>query len=148
MGDLGRGIGAPGHVQRTRPLVAEEEGVGEDDARQRVGGVRELEAGGDVARGVDVAVGRLQEVVHGDAGPVVGHARRLEVEAVRVGGSADAHQDLVAGERLGPSVTRVVHDLVRPAPLDARDLRAQDERHALGPHVPLDDGGGVGVLAR
>ena len=69
VGDLGRGVGAPRDGERARLPAAEEERVGEHDARQRVGHVRELEARGDVAGGVDAWVGGPQPVVDGDAVP-------------------------------------------------------------------------------
>ena len=52
--DLGVGIGAPRDRERAGALAPEEERILDDDARGCVGGMRELEAGGNVAGGVDV----------------------------------------------------------------------------------------------
>ena len=61
------------------------------------GGVGELEGAGHVARGVDVGVDRLQEVVglHRLGG---GDAEFFEPEAGQVGGAADGHEHGVEGD--------------------------------------------------
>jgi hypothetical protein len=70
----------------------EEERVLDDDRGMRVGEVRELEEGSDVAGGEDPRVGGAQALVDLDPGLVVGDARRFEAEVLDVGRAADGDQ--------------------------------------------------------
>ena len=69
MRHLGRRVGRPRHDQAADLAAAEpeEERVRHHQPRRRVGGVRELVAGADVADGEDARVARAQPVVDRDA---------------------------------------------------------------------------------
>src|SRR5205807_4809119 len=94
--DLGRRICAPRDLQRGRPLPANEQRVGKHDPCESIRGVRELEARGNVAGGVDARVRRPEEIVDGDPAPLVRHPRGLEPEARDVGRPADPDENLIA----------------------------------------------------
>ncbi len=95
VGDLGAGVGAPGHHQVAGLGAAEEERVLDGDARQRVGGVGELVAAGDIADREDAPVGGAKAIVHGDSLPIELDARLLQTDPFHVRGPADRHQQLV-----------------------------------------------------
>ena len=151
VGDLGIGVGAPGHVQGAEPLAAEEERVLDDDAGGEVGGVGELPVHADVAGGEDARVGGAQVVVDLHAAPrVVRDADRLETETVDVGRAAGADEDLVdahlvlavAGWRTRRTTCRGRR--ARASSSSARRAPGGRPRAANG---ALHDLGRVGVLA-
>ena len=100
VGDLGLGVGAPGHHQgRELPAPAEER-VLHHDLRGGVGRVGELPGHAHVAGGVDAAIRGAQPVVDLDAPlRVEGDARRLEPEPLDVRRAARGDQQLVDDER-------------------------------------------------
>src|SRR5205085_1421611 len=60
MGNLRIGVGTPGDRQGARLAAAEEERILKGEARQRIGGMGELETRANVARGKDATITRLK----------------------------------------------------------------------------------------
>ena len=65
-----------------------------------VGGVRKLEAAGDVADGIDASVGGLEALVDRDAVLVIFDAGGIEAEPDHIGPAPARHQEMAAFDRL------------------------------------------------
>ena len=143
--DLGLGVRAPGHDERARLRVPEEERVLDHQARLEVGVVRELEGRGDVAARVDVRVRRHEMIVDLDAGADrVLDADLLEIEPLDVRRAADTDHDLVGLDRLAAlQVERLRAPRRLRGPLDR--LAARDP-HTVALERAEDDVRGVAIL--
>ena len=92
MRDFRIGVRAPRDDERAGALAAEKQRVLDDDPRQRVGGVRELERRADVPRREDPAVRRAQVIVDDDALRVERDAGGGEIERLDVRRAADGDE--------------------------------------------------------
>ena len=148
MGDLGVGVRAPRDGEGGVLLAPEEERVLDHHPGRRIGHVGELLGHADVARGVDARVGGLETVVHLDAvPPVVGDAHGLETEAVHVGLTPRAHEDLVHLDPDRSARRRREQDFPSARALDTLELGAEHEADAFVHEGALDDLRRVGVFA-
>ena len=99
--DLRLRKGRPRHDQRIGAGIAQPERMREQrvlnhDLGHRIGRMGELERETHVAGGKNARVGRLQAIIHFDADlGVIRHADCVQSEALHVGGTADADQDLI-----------------------------------------------------
>ena len=147
--DLGIGVRAPRDDQRARALAAEEQRVLDDDARQRIGGVGELERRADVAGREDPAVRRAQVIVDGDAVVVEGDAGGARDRAPRRSACGRRRR---AADRHGRAACATAVELQpepsRAADETSRDRGAEPQRDAVRRQPARDDRRGVGVLAR
>ena len=146
--DFGTRVRAPRHDQSARPAPAEEEGVGNHDSRLGVGRVGERVGRAHVAHRIHALVGRPHPIIHFDPPLLDGYAGRFEPEPVDVGRSTHRHENVIALERhflavaLGPQNARVA------AALRRHDLHVGHILDPVTDHGPLDDLGGVRILAR
>ena len=122
-------------TRRSHPKWMREQRVLNHDLRHRIGRMCELERKTDVARGVDLPVGRLERRVDGYPGLVECDARCFETQSLYVGCSSDSYENVVDHDLVIYVVGRVVDDLLFAASLDGSDACPKREHDTIAAHL-------------
>ena len=128
-------------------LTPHEEGIGDQDAGQGVGGVGELVGEADVAGGVDVGVGGLQGVADRHAAPVILDAGRFQPQPLDIGRAAHADQDGVDNHFDLLTFTLQAENPVIAPPFDGNNLHTELQFDPFAQEGGLQNPGGILILA-
>ena len=129
MSDFRISVRTPGDGESARLHATEEQGVLNGDPGQGIGGMSELEARADIARGEDTTVRRLKTIIDGNAlFLVIFDSGGIKAQSLNVRRASDADENGV-GPHLAVSF-QVQHSIIALR-FGSDDTGIQDQPHAI-----------------